>query len=102
VTETFKLVLGKPTIDKDPQAELDYFAGFREWLDFVSDTILSHTITKTVGVTVMSSGIVNASKDVAIWASGGTKGKPAYVTVKITTVAGRKDERTLYFNIVDR
>ena len=102
MTETFKLVNGKWTIDKDPQAELDYYAGFREWLDLVGDTVASHSITKVVGVTVMSSGLVNASKDVAIWTKLGTKGKPASVTVKIVTVGGRTDERTLHFNIVDR
>lgn len=102
MTQTFKLVGDKWTIDKDPQATLDYTAGFREWLDFVSDTIQSHSVTKTVGVTVASSGVVNAAKDVLLWLSGGTKGKPAYVTVEILTVGGRRDQRTLHFNVVDR
>ena len=102
MTQTFIDVLGKPTIDKDPQAVLDYAAGFTDWLNAISDTILSHTVPKIVGVTVSSSGVVNASKDVLLWVSGGTKGKPASVTVRIVTVGGRTDERTLFFNVADR
>lgn len=93
----FTLAAGKPTIDKDPNAELDYNVRFTAWLDAVTDTIVSHTVS-VIGVTLLSSTVVG-NKVVVLWLSGGTVGQPASATVRITTAAGRKEDRTVYFKI---
>lgn len=93
----FTLAAGKPTIDKDPNAELDYNVRFTAWLDAVTDTIVSHTVN-VIGVTLLSSTVVG-NKVVVLWLSGGTVGQPASATVRITTAAGRKEDRTVYFKI---
>lgn len=93
----FTLAAGKPTIDKDPNAELDYNVRFTAWLDAVADTIASHTVS-VVGVTLLSSTVVG-NKVVVLWLGGGVVGEPASATVRIITVAGRKEDRTVYFKI---
>lgn len=98
--ETFVTIAGRPTIDKDPNAVLDYAPDFTDWLDLITDTIASHTATAAGGVVVDSSSVVG--KTVVVWVSGGTVGTPASVTVRITTVGGRIDDRTIYFRIRER
>ena len=98
--ETFVLIAGKPTIEKDPDAMLDYTIDFTDWLDLISDAIATHTTTATGGITVQSSSIVG--KNVVVWVSGGTVGTPASVTARITTASGRIDDRTVHFRIRER
>lgn len=97
--ETFTVVAGKPTINKDPQAVLDYVVDFAQWLDALPDTLASHSVTVS-GVTLDDSDIVG--KTVVMWISGGTVGTAASATVRITTAGGRTDERTVYFKIKQR
>jgi hypothetical protein len=101
----FTLAAGKPTIDKDPNAELDYNVRFTKWLDLVGDTISlapgDAPVITTVGVTLLSSAIVGG-KVVVLWLGGGTVGQPASATVRIKTVAGRIDDRTVYFKVKQR
>lgn len=114
--DQFTAVLGIPTIDKTPQAILDYPINFADWLAYRGDgdAIASFTVTGQVGVTVDAarSHIADAytkasltlvpSGAVVLWVSGGIVGQPATVTVQITTTQQRTDVRTLGFNLVNR
>lgn len=90
---------GLPTIDKDPDAKLDYSFDWTDWLAGVSDTIASYVVTVS-GVTLESharvSGVVTA------WLSGGTAGLVGTASCKITTTGGRIDERTIGLRLVQR
>ena len=100
MADAFELKAGKPTIVKDPQAVLDYTVDFAPWLLPVTDTISTATVTGT-GVTVDSSDVV-AGTAVTMWISGGTVNTTGSAVVRITTVDGRTDERTVYFRIKNR
>jgi len=84
---------------KDPSAVLDYVFDWTEWLATV-ETITDHTITADTGITVNSS--TESDGKVTVWLSGGTAGQNYKVACKITTSAGRTDERTLWIRVVDR
>lgn len=84
---------------KDPSAVLDYVFDWTEWLA-TGETITDHTITADTGITVDSSA--KSDGKVTVWLSGGTAGKNYKVACKITTSAGRTDERTLWIRVVDR
>ena len=81
---------------KDPDARLDYRWDWSAWLTD-GDTITSHTLTSE-GVTVESSSHDDTS--VTAWVSGGTQA--GSVTCRITTEAGRIDDRTMTFQIQQR
>ncbi len=95
----FTQAAGKWTIDRDPNAVLDYKVDFTLWLDAMSDTLASHTTTPT-DVVVDSSSIVG--KSVVLWISGGTVGTPGSVKIHVVTTGGRSDDRTIYFKIKER
>lgn len=81
---------------KDPAAVLDYAWDWAtNWLA-AGETISSHTVTATAGLTVDSSN--ESAGVVTAWLSGGTAGSDYVVTCQIVTNAGRTDERS--FNIV--
>jgi len=84
---------------KDPSAVLDYVFDWNEWLA-TGETITDHTITADTGITVDSS--TESDGKVTVWLSGGTAGQNYKVACKITTSAGRTDERTLWIRVVDR
>lgn len=82
----------------DPDAVKDYRFDWSPWLD-VADTITSHTVTPSAGITVDSHTADTTS--VTVWLSGAT-GKQATVTCHIATSQGRQDDRTLYLRVVNR
>ena len=84
---------------KDPSAVLDYVFDWTEWLA-TGETITDHTITADTGIIVDSSTELDGK--VTVWLSGGTAGINYKVACKITTSAGRTDERTLWIRVVDR
>jgi hypothetical protein len=104
MADTFKIVVGKPTIDKDPNAVLDYSVDWTDWLATTSpvDTITTHNILLPVGsgLTTVTSSVTGGV--VTFWVSGGTVGTTEKVTVRITTAGGRVDDRTVYLKIKDR
>lgn len=101
--ETFKIVAGKPTIDKDPGASLDYVMDWTDWLAVVSDTIASASATGT-GVVVDSCTVMPGGKSVLLWVSGGAANTTGSVALQITTASAppRIDERTLVFKLKQR
>ena len=88
---------------KDPDAVLDYMFDWRDasapWLA-TSETIVDHIITADTGLVVDSSTENNGK--VTVWLSEGTAGQNYKVACKITTSAGRTDERTIWIKVVDR
>lgn len=95
----FTFSAGKWTIDRDPNAVLDYKFDLTRWLDAQADSLATavEVPSKTVGIVVDSVTIVG--KTIVIWVSGGTVGSPASATVRFTTAGGRTDDRTLFFKI---
>lgn len=91
---------GKAIIVKDPQAKLDYVFDWTLWLADIADTIVSQVITVDAGITLFSSGVVGAT--VVAFISGGTVGTTYRASCKITTTAGRIDERSIFIKIVER
>ena len=83
---------------KSPRSVLDYVPDWTKWLDAVNDLIASVEI-EFVGVAVDSHTISINRKSIVIWVSGGTINMTGKVTVRITTDAGRVDERTMLFEI---
>lgn len=97
----------KPTIDKDPNAVLDYVWDWAAWLAVVGDAIASHTITINDGVastlTLVTS--TNTVGTVTAWLSGGTVGEKVKVTCRITTSNSpnaRVDDRSVFIKIKER
>ena len=84
---------------KDPSAVLDYAFDWTEWLAS-GETITDHTITADTGITVDSS--TESGGKVTVWLSGGTAGINYKVACKITSTAGRTDERTIWIKVTDR
>jgi hypothetical protein len=93
---------GKQVIERDVNSVLDYIWPWGEWLTQVNDSIAAHEIVDVQGVTVDADD--HTESDVVVWLSGGTvsRSKLASVTVRITTTAGRVEDRTAYFRNVQR
>ncbi len=98
---TYTLVDGRPTIDKDPTATLDYIFDWTAWLAESADSIASAVVT-AAGATVLASS--NTSDLVTARVSGGVIGQTVALTCTITTAAAspRIDLRTVYLRIVAR
>lgn len=87
---------------KDPDSTLDYRfdwkakangTGRKNYLQS-GETILSHSIIASSGITIASSGAVDSNTAIVVWISGGIAGQTYTVTCRITTSAGRTDDRT--------
>ena len=91
------------TYDKDPAAVLDY--GF-DWDDETDpwlasgETISASVWTVPTGITKDSDSFSNTTT--SIWLSGGTAGVEYMIANKITTDAGRTDERSFVVKVDDR
>jgi hypothetical protein len=102
---TYKTDLsGIHTIDKSPDAELDYTADWTQWLADIGDTIATASVVAT-GVAISSTSghdapIVTGTA-VTAWFVGGTAGN-CFADFSVVTTEGRQDSRRIYFNIVIR
>jgi hypothetical protein len=88
------------TVAKDPDAVLTWQWDWSDWLG-TGDSISTHLVTEASGITVDSSSI-NGTDKVDVTLSGGSAGSSYTVAVKITTVAGLVDERTVTFEVGER
>jgi len=89
---------------KDPDATLDFAFDWSEWLA-TNETISTYTLTASTGITLETEGAFAQSESggiVTVWLSGGTAGDWYTVACKITTNAGRTDERTMNIHCVNR
>lgn len=75
---------------KDPDAKLDYQIDWAAWL--AGDTIQSVAWTIPAGITSPTTS--NTTTTTTIWLQGGTAGSYYEVSCKITTAAGRIEERS--------
>lgn len=99
-TETYSQIgVKRPSIRKDPDAVLDYTFDWSDWLEGVSDSISTASVTAS-GATVESSSHANGL--VTAWVSGGTDGTTASVTCRIVTADGRTEDRTIYLIVEAR
>ncbi len=90
---------GKPTIDRDPNDELDYSQLWARWLELSGDDTID-TAVAVNEVDVECFDITHDATTVTIWVRGGTPGVKGSVTVRITTVGDgnpRVKDCTLYF-----
>jgi len=92
---------------KDPSAVLDYVFDWTGWLATGETIVVDSetgekliTITADTGITVDS--WTEDDGKVTVWLSGGTAGQNYKVACKITTSAGRTDERTIWIKVVER
>lgn len=95
---------------KDPDAVLDYRFdwaastngnGASDWLE-AGETITSCTVTVPAGLTLDSFSLTNASTTVVAWLRGGTAGNEYDIACRITTSAGRTDDRTRRLYVAER
>jgi len=85
--------------EKDPDAVLDFFVNWEDWLA-AGETISTSTWTVSTGI---SKGSTSATSTVAtVWLSGGTAGVTYTATNRIVTSAGRTDERSLMIEVKQR
>lgn len=88
------------TFIKDPNAVLDYTISWRRWLGPTDAISAAPTVTADAGINVDSSTFNGAS--CTVWLSGGADGTSYNVAVKIVTVGGRTDERTITIRVANR
>lgn len=88
------------SLTHDPNAVLDYVFAWGAWL--AGDTITNHEILlqPADGLTIDDS--THDDTTVTVWLSGGTVGQSVKVTCRVTTTAGRTDDRTLTLTIRNR
>lgn len=89
---------GLPVIDKAAAATLDYSFDWSAYLAPLNDTITAHLVTMPAGLTKESE--IEIDGVVTAWIAGGKAGNTYPVRCRITTAAGRIDERTVMLRIV--
>jgi len=87
------------TFIKDPDAVLDYYFDWTDWLDD-GETISSRTVTVQSGLTKASDA--ESGGIVVAWLSGGTVGTTYTVACKVVTSDGRTDERSMHIKVQQR
>lgn len=88
-----------PTGSKDPDATLDWRFDWTDWLD-TGETISDSVMTVSAGLVKDSDS--HSLSSATVWLSGGTAGSVYSVANKITTSAGRIDERTITIRVTNR
>lgn len=83
---------------KDPNATKDYVV---DWTDYLQgDTLATSVFTVPVGLTKDSE--TNSSTSAIVWLSGGTVGTIYTILNRITTTAGRTDDRSFRIEVKER
>lgn len=93
----------------DPQARLDFTWDWGDWI-VTGDPIASYTLTAETGLAYEDDNLhaspTTDADDAAVtaWVSvdGGAVGDRLGITCHIVTAAGREDDRTKYFLIIER
>lgn len=88
---------------KDPDAKLDFTINWEPWLKEVDDVISS----TTAPTWIIPSGLTkhqesNTSYKSTVWVSAGVPGTTYVLVNRITTQAGRIDDRSIQLTIVER
>lgn len=90
----------KPTIEKDPDAVLDYSFDFGPWLTPLNDTIDSADFI--LETPLLEEIRVVEPLTAVVWIKGGIPGQTHRATCRITTAAGRVDDRSIFLKIKQR
>ncbi len=88
---------------KDPAATLDYQVDWSAWL--ADGETLTPEITVSDGITLNPNGkttTVENGRKATFWLAGGTAGEVYSIGFRITTSAGRVDERTIKLPVLER
>lgn len=92
-----------PGFLKDPDAVLDYAFDWSAWLAAENDTIATVEWEVPAGITQETDPAPsNTDTTATVWLSGGTDGQNYLVTCRITTAAGRVDDRTMRISVRSR
>jgi hypothetical protein len=86
------------TFTKDPNAVLDYTIDWTRWL--AGDQIATSEWLVPTGLTKMADSTTASSA--TVWLSGGTAGQTYTVTNRITTAAGRTEDRSFIVKVEER
>ncbi len=84
---------------KDPAATLDYGFDWSEWLDD-GETITASSWVIPAGLTKDSDGHTDVLA--VAWLSGGVAGADYVIVNRVTTSAGRTDERSMVIMVTER
>lgn len=91
------------TFKKDPDATLDFAVDWSAWLLPFADSISTVQWIPSSGLAVESSPAPSNAAGVATaWISGGEPGTEETLVCRMTSAAGRIDDRTLRIKIADR
>ena len=86
------------TFTKDPNAVLDYSTDWTRWL--AGDQIAASEWIVPSGLTKMADS--KTATSATVWLSGGTAGQSYTVTNRITTAAGRTEDRSFTIRVEER
>lgn len=86
------------TFTKDPNAVLDYSIDWTRWL--AGDQIAASEWIVPSGLTKMADS--KTSTSATVWLSGGTASQSYIVTNRITTAAGRTEDRSFTIRVEER
>lgn len=86
---------------KDPSAVLTHSMDWTAWLD-AGETIATETATSSVPAELVVDQVSEADGIVSWRVAGGTSRQNYFVTVAITTSAGRLDQRSVNYRIRER
>jgi hypothetical protein len=86
------------TFTKDPDAILDYAVDWSRWL--AGDTIAASVWIVPTGLTKATES--NTATKAIVWLSGGSAGQNYTVTNRITTAAGRTEDRSFTIRVEER
>ena len=86
------------TFTKDPNAVLDYTIDWTRWL--AGDQIATSEWLVPVGLTKMADS--KTASSATVWLSSGTAGQSYTVTNRITTSAGRTEDRSFIAKVEER
>ncbi|KKN36250.1 hypothetical protein LCGC14_0775400 [marine sediment metagenome] len=88
-----------PTLLKDPHAILDYGFDWNLWLA-TGETIVTSAWTIPDGITKDSD--TNTTTTTTAWLSGGTAREEYLLVNRITTSAGRTEDRSVHIKVENR
>ena len=86
------------TFTKDPNAVLDYSIDWTRWL--AGDQIATSEWIVASGLTKMADS--KTATSATVWLTGGTAGQSYIVTNRITTAAGRTEDRSFTIRVEER
>lgn len=86
------------TFTKDPDAILDYAVDWSRWL--AGDTIAASVWIVPTGLTKVSE--TSTATKAIVWLLGGSAGVTYTVTNRITTAAGRTEDRSFTVRVEER